>query len=163
MTPSERRTVVILLIAITVMVVVRVGRVEAYSYDSNYLRVVHTVPEATVTPTPTVEPTSTPVVIDVRVSYYSNSIEENTNGRTALGQPTSRGMLAVAYELDENGRAIPVIPFGTQVELEGMGVYTVSDTCPACEENWFDVFEPDRQRALKLGIKRVTATIIQDN
>ena len=65
-------------------------------------------------------------------------------------------MVAVAYNRETYE---PVIPFGARIRLEGLGEYTVSDTCGACESTWLDVYEPSRARAIELGVKVITGTV----
>lgn len=59
---------------------------------------------------------------------------------------------------------ISVLPFGTVIEIEGYGIYTVEDTGSAIIGNRLDVYYDSHELALKsgLGNKRVNVRIIQE-
>ncbi len=129
----------------TIAAVGMVQTSHAYTYDANYLRIVHTVPEPTATPTPGEA---------WKLTFYSSSPQEGTDRTTASGMPVSRGVLAVP-----NRNGTPVIPYGTEVYLEGMGEYTVLDTGGGLQGRHADAWVPTRREAFRLGVKHVTMTV----
>lgn len=55
-----------------------------------------------------------------------------------------------------------IIPLGTQVYIENMGVYTAEDTGRAIKGNRIDVFMETHQQAFKFGIQNVKIYILND-
>ena len=66
-------------------------------------------------------------------------------GITASGKRVAVGMIAA----DTN-----VLPFGTKVYIDGMGVYTVEDTGSAIQGNCIDIYMPKLEDAIKFGRQR---------
>ncbi|KUK36482.1 MAG: hypothetical protein PWP44_620 [Thermacetogenium sp.] len=54
-----------------------------------------------------------------------------------------------------------VIPLGSEVYLEGLGIFIAEDTGGAIKGNRIDIFMEDHQQALLFGIKEMKAYILQ--
>lgn len=63
-------------------------------------------------------------------------------GITASGKRVAVGMIAADTT---------VLPFGTKVYIEGMGIYTVEDTGGAIKGNCIDIYMPNLNDAIKFG------------
>jgi 3D (Asp-Asp-Asp) domain-containing protein len=68
----------------------------------------------------------------------------HARGITASGLPVKRGMVA----------APKIIPFGTVVEIKGLGRFTVQDRGGAIKGNRLDVYYPTHKEALRFGVQR---------
>jgi 3D (Asp-Asp-Asp) domain-containing protein len=66
-----------------------------------------------------------------------NLNDPRMNPTTADGTPRWSQEAIVATWLI-NGRT-PGVPFGSTVEIERLGTFTVKDTCPGCGQGHFDV------------------------
>ena len=64
------------------------------------------------------------------------------HGRTATGEPTHSGGVAVDPR---------VIPYGTRIEIEGVGVRVANDTGPRLRGNRLDVWAPSRSACMSFG------------
>lgn len=79
----------------------------------------------------------------------------------------SRTFIATAYSLKgkmANGQKVHsgaiaadprVLPIGSMVMIEGMGIFTVKDTGGAIKGNRIDIWMPDKRRAMKFGKRKV--------
>lgn len=63
-------------------------------------------------------------------------------GITASGKRVAVGMIAADTT---------VLPFGTKVYIDGMGIYTVEDTGGAIKGNKVDIYMPNLDDAIKFG------------
>lgn len=54
-----------------------------------------------------------------------------------------------------------VIPLGTQVYLEGLGIYIAEDTGGAIKGNRIDLFMKNHNQALIFGTKKIKAYLLQ--
>ncbi len=55
-----------------------------------------------------------------------------------------------------------VIPLGTMLYLEGIGVFVAEDTGGAIKGNKIDLFMNDHQQALEFGVRTTKAYILQE-
>jgi 3D (Asp-Asp-Asp) domain-containing protein len=115
-----------------------------------------------------VEAKKTPQMINILISYYTNSVEDcgKTDAIAASGKnlvTASRGMTYVA--------APKSIPFKTNINIVGVGVVQVEDRGGAIKYVWkdgkqymkIDVFVKGatRKELLKMGIVKTTGYIIE--
>jgi 3D (Asp-Asp-Asp) domain-containing protein len=63
-------------------------------------------------------------------------------GITASGKRVAVGMIAADTR---------ILPFGTKVYIDGMGIYTVEDTGGAIKGNCIDIYMPRLEDAIKFG------------
>jgi 3D (Asp-Asp-Asp) domain-containing protein len=79
-------------------------------------------------------------------------------------QPNLSTHTATGIDLRENSRVIAVdpsvIPLGSQVEIEGLGVYTAGDTGGAINGNIIDIHYPTVGEALNWGRRNVNIRIL---
>lgn len=54
-----------------------------------------------------------------------------------------------------------VIPLGSEVYLEGLGIFIAEDTGGVIKGNRIDIFMEDHQQALLFGIKEMKAYVLQ--
>jgi 3D (Asp-Asp-Asp) domain-containing protein len=83
---------------------------------------------------------------------------ENARGITASGKLVSRGMVAAPYG----------VPFGTKIEMDGLGKYIVEDRGNPRYIKWIDnntiridIYVEDHQEALNLGVVKTTCKIFE--
>lgn len=69
----------------------------------------------------------------------------NGGGYTASGTKVKEGRTIAVYKNQ--------IPFGTEVNIEGMGTYIAEDTGSAIKENCIDIYFDSHEEALKFGVK----------
>jgi 3D (Asp-Asp-Asp) domain-containing protein len=82
---------------------------------------------------------------------YSRSEEEGTaDGITASGTIVRPGVVAVDPE---------VIPLGTEIFIEGLGVFTAEDTGGDIKGNRLDIYFESREEAFEFGIQSVNVFI----
>lgn len=91
---------------------------------------------------------------EVVVTYYTSSGEEcgNTDGITASGAPAIEGRTVAADHL----------PFGTIIEIDGVQ-YVVEDRFGAGHTDKIDVYVEDKEKAIKLGKRKVEVKIYEVN
>lgn len=79
-------------------------------------------------------------------------------------QPNLSTHTATGIDLRENSRVIAVdpnvIPLGSQVEIEGLGVYTAGDTGGAINGNIIDIHYPTVNEALSWGRRNVNIRVL---
>lgn len=79
-------------------------------------------------------------------------------------QPNLSTHTATGIDLRENSRVIAVdpsvIPLGSQVEIEGLGVYTAGDTGSAINGNIIDIHYPTVGEALSWGRRNVNIRVL---
>lgn len=76
------------------------------------------------------------------------------DGITSSGKPAKENR---TIAVDPN-----VIPLGTKVYLEGLGVFIAEDTGGAITGNKIDLFKNDHKEALAFGIKKTKLYIIEE-
>lgn len=91
---------------------------------------------------------------EATVTYYTASYMEcgKTDGITASGVPATEGRTVAADHL----------PFGTVVEIDGVQ-YVVEDRFGAGHTNKIDVYVESKEKALKLGKRKVEVKIYEVN
>lgn len=72
-------------------------------------------------------------------------------GKMANGQQVHKG--AIAADLK-------VLPLGTIVHIEGMGIFTVKDSGSAIKGNIVDIWVADKKKALQFGRKKIKLRVI---
>jgi len=90
--------------------------------------------------------------IMVTVTWYTSSIYEcdDTPFITADGTKVHRGVLAVSVDL------LKLLPYGTEVDIEGLGTFTVHDRMNGRWKRRVDVWCDDRNAAFRNGkVRRV--------
>jgi 3D (Asp-Asp-Asp) domain-containing protein len=97
---------------------------------------------------PTPEPTV--VVIPVKVTFYSSSPQEGTGMITASGAPVGP---ETAASRD--------LPFGTVINIHGMGRKVITDRGGGLGPNHIDSWVESREKAFALGVIYTTATILE--
>jgi 3D (Asp-Asp-Asp) domain-containing protein len=70
------------------------------------------------------------------------------DGITASGKKATWGMCAAD------------LPFGTMVEIKGIGTFTVEDRGGAIKGNRIDIWFPSHQEALEFGVKYCEVSIL---
>ena len=108
----------------------------------NYLRL----PVVMSVPTPTA--VSFPVVVTF---YTANSPAEGTGNTTKSGMP-----------LGPDTAASRDLPFGTVIDIHGIGRKVITDRGGELGQNHIDVLVPTREEAFRLGVIRTTATIQEE-
>lgn len=92
-----------------------------------------------------------PTPLKMIATAYSRSEEEGTaNGITASETMVRPGVVAVDPE---------VIPLGTEIIIEGMGVFTAEDTGGNIKGNRLDIYFESREEAFEFGIQSVNVFI----
>lgn len=90
------------------------------------------------------------------------------------------GEWATKRPLDENGKPIvygasgailrqgvsvaadtSIYPMGTQLEIEGMGTYTVQDRGGAIKENRIDIYFDNHQEAVMFGVQTINVRVVK--
>ncbi|MFO7807052.1 MAG: 3D domain-containing protein [Candidatus Moraniibacteriota bacterium] len=91
----------------------------------------------------------------IMVTGYSSTPDQCWGDpfRTASGSRVHKGTMACP----------PEYPFGTKIEIEGMGTYTCEDRGGAIKGNQFDMWFPSRGEALNWGRRTVDAKILIPN
>lgn len=91
---------------------------------------------------------------EATVTYYTASYMEcgKTDGITASGVPATEGRTVAADHL----------PFGTVVEIDGVQ-YVVEDRFGAGHTDKIDVYVEDKEKAIKLGRRKVEVKIYEVN
>jgi len=93
-----------------------------------------------------------PTPLKMIATAYSRSEEEGTaDGITKSGTMVRPGVVAVDPE---------VIPLGTEIFIEGLGVFTAEDTGGAIKGNRLDIYFESRKEALEFGVQSVNVFII---
>ncbi len=104
------------------------------------------------------------------VKYMANNKQENENNRIYLGKfkithycactkccgKNACGITASGKRVEENKTIAvdpKVIKLGSQVYIDGYGYMEAQDTGSAIKGNIIDVYIPDHQEALKLGVQ----------
>lgn len=54
-----------------------------------------------------------------------------------------------------------IYPMGTQLEIEGMGTYTVHDRGGAIKENRIDIYFDNHQEAVEFGVRTVQVRVVK--
>ena len=94
---------------------------------------------------------SEPKPLKMIATAYSRSKEEGTaNGLTASETIVRPGVVAVDPE---------VIPLGTEIIIEGMGIFTAEDTGGNIKGNRLDIYFESREEAFEFGIQSVNVFI----
>lgn len=92
-----------------------------------------------------------PTPLKMIATAYSRSEEEGTaDGITKSGTMVRPGVVAVDPE---------VIPLGTEIIIEGLGVFTAEDTGGAIKGNRLDIYFESRKEALEFGVQSVNVFI----
>lgn len=92
-----------------------------------------------------------PTPLKMIATAYSRSEEEGTaDGITKSGTIVRPGVVAVDPE---------VIPLGTEIIIEGMGVFTAEDTGGSIKGNRLDIYFESREEAFEFGIQSVNVFI----
>ena len=92
-----------------------------------------------------------PTPLKMIATAYSRSEEEGTaDGITKSGTMVRPGVVAVDPE---------VIPLGTEIFIEGLGVFTAEDTGGAIKGNRLDIYFESRKEALEFGVQSVNVFI----
>jgi len=88
-----------------------------------------------------------PTPLKMIATAYSRSEEEGTaDGITKSGTMVRPGVVAVDPE---------VIPLGTEIIIEGLGVFIAEDTGGAIKGNRLDIYFESRKEALEFGVQSV--------
>ena len=92
-----------------------------------------------------------PEPLKMIATAYSRSEEEGTaDGITKSGTMVRPGVVAVDPE---------IIPLGTEIFIEGLGVFTAEDTGGAIKGNRLDIYFESRKEALEFGVQSVNVFI----
>ncbi len=88
---------------------------------------------------------------DITVTGYSSTPDQCSGNPfiTASGARVHKGTMACP----------PEYPFGTKIEIEGMGTYVCEDRGGAIKGNHFDMWFESRGEALNWGVRTVKAKI----
>lgn len=92
---------------------------------------------------------------EITVTGYSSTPDQCWGNPfiTASGARVHKGTMACPAEY----------PFGTKIEIEGMGTYVCEDRGGAIKGNHFDMWFESRGEALNWGVRTVSATIAVPN
>lgn len=104
---------------------------------------------------PPMQPTSRsrllPTPLKMIATAYSRSEEEGTaDGITKSGTMVRPGVVAVDPE---------IIPLGTEIIIEGLGVFIAEDTGGAIKGNRLDIYFESRKEAFEFGVQSVNVFI----
>ncbi|HBT15891.1 MAG TPA: hypothetical protein DEB05_02925 [Firmicutes bacterium] len=100
---------------------------------------------------PQPKPKPEPKPLKLIATAYSRSEEEGTaDGITKSGTIVRPGVVAVDPE---------VIPLGTEIFIEGLGVFTAEDTGGDIKGNRLDIYFESREEAFEFGIQSVNVFI----
>lgn len=92
-----------------------------------------------------------PTPLKMIATAYSRSEEEGTaDGITKSGTMVRPGVVAVDPE---------VIPLGTEIFIEGLGVFIAEDTGGAIKGNRLDIYFESREEAFEFGVQSVNVFI----
>ena len=99
---------------------------------------------------PETQPFKAETIGEFKITYYSASVPEcgSTHGITKSGAKVWDG---VTVAVDPN-----VIPLGTYLYIEGVGLRVAQDTGGAVKGNVIDVYVPTSSEAFGLGTKQCT-------
>lgn len=111
------------------------------------------------TPEPTVEPTAAPepaLLGTYRITAYCSC--EKCCGEWAKNRPDGIVYGAAGVELKPGVSCASPLPFGTVVEIEGLGEYTVQDrmakwVVEKYGENLIDIYFSDHEAACAFGLQ----------
>lgn len=104
-------------------------------------------------------------VVSDQPDYHNETMEMEATAYTANCAGCS-GITATGVNLnaDRNAPVIAadpdVLPMGTEVEIEGMGTYTVEDTGGAINGDRIDIHVPTKSEAFDFGRQDVEVTIL---
>lgn len=142
--------------------------------------VVENTPEVTYSSTPTPTPTPTPVPVITTPTPIPEV--EWIEFRATAYCPCKKccGVWATRRPIDEKGNVIiygatgivlkqgvsvaadtSIYPMGTQLEIEGMGTYTVHDRGGAIKNNRLDIYFNNHADALDFGVRTVRVRVIK--
>lgn len=94
-----------------------------------------------------------PTPLKMIATAYSRSEEEGTaDGITKSGTIVRPGVVAVDPE---------VIPLGTEIFIEGLGVFTAEDTGGDIKGNRLDIYFESREEAFEFGVQSVNVFILK--
>jgi len=115
-----------------------------------------------------------PRVMTLKATAYTSSVREtdSTPFITATGARTRIGIIAVSQDM------LRELPYGSKVMLEDLGttggkgkgrfnylfkdrVFVVEDTMHPRKRERLDVWLPDRNTAIRFGVRNVRVTVIQ--
>ena len=92
-----------------------------------------------------------PEPLKMIATAYSRSEEEGTaDGITKSGIMVRPGVVAVDPE---------IIPLGTEIIIEGLGVFIAEDTGGAIKGNRLDIYFESRKEAFEFGVQSVNVFI----
>lgn len=80
-----------------------------------------------------------------------NASAYSLRGKTASGERVRQGIIAADPR---------VLPLGTKVHIQGMGIFVVKDTGGAIKNNRIDIWMPSTANAMKFGRRKVQLTVL---
>lgn len=91
--------------------------------------------------------------MDGYVTYYCSCVQccGKTDGITASGAHVEEGITCAADKK---------FPFGTRIEIEGYGIYTVQDRGGGVKGNHIDIYCNDHQFSDTFGIKKTRIRVV---
>jgi 3D (Asp-Asp-Asp) domain-containing protein len=99
------------------------------------------------------QPKPEPKPLKMIATAYSRSEEEGTaDGITKSGTIVRPGVVAVDPS---------VIPLGTEIIIEGLGVFTAEDTGGDIKGNRLDIYFESREEAFEFGVQSVNVFILK--
>ncbi len=90
----------------------------------------------------------------INASAYTAAADEcgKSDGITASGKKVAQGRTLACPR---------GYPFGTRIEIDGMGVYTCEDRGGAIKGNHFDVYMQTKSQAFAFGRRNLTARVVK--
>jgi 3D (Asp-Asp-Asp) domain-containing protein len=89
----------------------------------------------------------------INASAYTAAADEcgKSDGITASGIKVHRGTLACP----------PNFPFGTKIEIDGMGMFSCEDRGGAIKGNHVDIYMPTKKEAFTFGRRNLIASVVR--
>jgi 3D (Asp-Asp-Asp) domain-containing protein len=89
----------------------------------------------------------------INASAYTAAADEcgKSDGITASGSKVHRGTLACP----------PNFPFGTKVDIDGMGIFVCEDRGGAIKGNHVDIYMPTKNEAFAFGRRNLIASVVR--
>lgn len=93
--------------------------------------------------------------VAVKVSAYTLTELNDSDGKTASGRNPKAGYIAISRDLEQKHG----LKFGDRVHIKGLGIFEVQDRTSEEKKNWVDIYMTNYRKAVRFGIKTLKMII----
>ncbi len=93
--------------------------------------------------------------VAVKVSAYTLTELNDSNGKTASGRDPKAGYIAISRDLEQKHG----LKFGDKVHIKGLGIFEIQDRTSEDKKNWVDIYMTNYRKAVRFGIKTLKIII----